>query len=132
MAMGRPKEVENKISELELFRVLRMYPTLEECAGFFDISVKSLTRYIRQHYKLTFDQLRQKKFAATRLKIRKAQIDLALKRDRTMLIWLGKVLLEQVETTKVVQESKVSVDTKNLDGKTMEELAEIYKKVVGS
>lgn len=56
-----------------------------------------IERRIRERYGLTFREYREKKKEPLRISLRKKQIDIALKGNVTMLIWMGKQHLGQTE-----------------------------------
>lgn len=73
-----PKEVE-KLAELHC--------TIQEMADFFNVP--------RETLKYNFRDIITKGKERTKQRLRKAQIELALKGNAVMLIWLGKNLLQQ-------------------------------------
>jgi hypothetical protein len=93
--MARPPKAQESIDKDELEKLMKLYPTIKEASDWFDVSVSSLERYIKANFDLSFDGLRDKSFTRTRIAIKKAQIEKALKGDNTMLIWCGKQYLGQ-------------------------------------
>lgn len=71
--------------------------TRDEIAGRFNISPTTLLRVIEREHKCTFETYAVEKREAGKGRLRSKQFELALKGDKTMLIWLGKQYLGQVE-----------------------------------
>jgi hypothetical protein len=85
--VGRSKTV---IPEEEFLKLARLHCTWKEISDFYDVPVGTLRD--------NFADLYKKGTVETNQRLRKAQLDLALnKHDRVMLIFLGKVLLNQNE-----------------------------------
>ncbi len=111
----------------ELEKLMAFYPSREELANWFECSTQSLDRKIKSHFKCNFEQLRDKRFTKTRIAIKRKQIEVALKGNPTMLIWCGKIMLGQSDTSDAdagdqmsnVREIKLaySVDKKTAEAK---------------
>lgn len=110
--MARPPTESNKIDKDELEKLMKLYPSEQEASDWFGVNPKTLIRFIRKHFKCSFVQLRDKSFTKTKIAIKRAQIDKALKGDNTMLIWVGKQYLDQRE--------KQSHELSGPDGKAIE------------
>lgn len=95
--MARPATESEKINAEELNKLMKLQPSEQEAADWFDVKVKTLARFVRKHFGCSFVQLRDKSFVQTKIAIKRAQIDKALKGDNTMLIWCGKQYLGQAE-----------------------------------
>lgn len=117
--MARPPTESDKIDKAELEKLMRLYPTEQEAADWFGVQFKTMQRYIRKHFGCSFVQLREKSFVRTRVGIKRAQIEKALKGDNTMLIWCGKQYLGQAE--KLEQRSQIT----GKDGGPIETRAEV-------
>ena len=74
----------------EVYKLASLYCNYNEIAEWFDIPVETL--------KYNFKKLIDKGRSSTRQSLRRAQIELALKGNAVMLIWLGKNMLDQQET----------------------------------
>lgn len=101
-----------EIDKPELEKLLKLYVSKKETADWFDCSEKSVERFIKKEYQCTFDALRDKSFVRTKVAIRRAQIEKALKSDNTMLIWCGKQYLGQVDK-QLVQNEDVTIKDKS-------------------
>ena len=110
--MARPAKESAKIDAAELEKLMKLQPSEQEAADWFDVTIKTLQRFINKHYKCSFVQLRDKSFTKTRIAIKRAQIDKALKGDNVMLIWCGKQYLGQRD--------KTSQEISGPDGKPVE------------
>jgi len=84
--IGRNKVV---IPEEQVAELAKLHCTTNEMADFFDVP--------RQTFVDNFRDIITKGRLITKQRLRKAQLDLALKGDRTMLIWLGRTILLQSE-----------------------------------
>jgi hypothetical protein len=84
--IGRNKTV---IPEQQVRELARLHCTNQEMADFFDVKL--------QTFMDNFRDIITKGRLETKQRLRKAQLDLAMKGDRTMLIWLGKNILGQME-----------------------------------
>jgi predicted transcriptional regulator len=74
--------------------------TQSELAEILGITPQSVSEMLHKPaYKDAWERAR----ASTRYKLRRAQIEAALKGDRTMLIWTGKQYLEQRDSPKEVE-----------------------------
>ena len=91
---GRPPIV----IDWDEFDKLCMIQCSEETIAFwFGCSIKTLQRACRAEKGLSFVQYAEQKRDKGRVGLRQKQFDLALKGDRTMLIWLGKQCLNQAD-----------------------------------
>lgn len=97
--MGRPATESAKIDQAELEKLMKFYPSEQEAADWFGVTIKTLTRFIKKHFQCSFVGLRDKSFAKTKIAIKRVQIEKALKGDNTMLIWCGKQYMGQSERT---------------------------------
>lgn len=84
--IGRNKTV---IPEEQVAYLAGIHCTNKEIADFFEVPLQTLVDNFRDI--LTKNRL------ITKQRLRKAQLDLALKGDKTMLIWLGRNMLGQTE-----------------------------------
>ena len=73
----------------EVIALAKLHCTYKEMSDFFGINVETL--------KYNFSDLIAKGRAETKQALRKAQIKLALNGNATMLVWLGKNMLNQSE-----------------------------------
>lgn len=75
--------------------------TRDEIAGFFEVSPDTISRAVKRTYGVDFAAYRDLKGAAGRVSLRRAQYQLALAGNATMLIWLGKQWLAQRDRTEL-------------------------------
>jgi hypothetical protein len=85
--IGRNKTV---IPEEEVAQLSQYHCTNKEMADFYNVPL--------QTFMDNFRDIIDKNRIITKQRLRKAQLDLALKGDRVMLIWLGKNILGQAES----------------------------------
>lgn len=96
--MARPKA---KIDWKKVDSMLMAGCTGTECAAFFGIHEDTLYRACERDQKKGFAAYSQEKRSKGDILLRQAQFDMALKKDRGMLIWLGKNRLGQKDTPDV-------------------------------
>lgn len=89
--MARPKK---EISEKQVMELAAINCSYAEMAAVLDCDESTLTR--------RFAQVIQKGRAQMRMSLKRKQYEVAMTGDRTMLVWLGKVILEQREIKDVV------------------------------
>lgn len=75
------------IEKAKLKALMRLKPTLEDTAAFFECSTKSIQRHIRDEYDLDFVQFREQNMVHTRLSLIRKAIEKAEKGDNVMLIF---------------------------------------------
>lgn len=88
---GPTNEAEFQILE----NLLKIQCSLEECAAYWSVDVKTIQNRIEEWYGMKFSQLAELKRNAGRISIRRVQYQKALKGNIPMLIWLGKQYLGQ-------------------------------------
>jgi hypothetical protein len=81
----------------ELDKLLYIQCTAEECAYFFGCSEDTLGRRIKEKFDITFAEYKKQKGARGRISLRRKQFETALKGNVTMMIWLGKQILNQAD-----------------------------------
>ena len=82
----------------EVYKLACLYCSYQEIADWFNIP--------RETLKYNFRDLIQKGYNSTKQGLRRAQIDVAMKGNVTMLIWLGKQMLNQSENPIDSQETQ--------------------------
>lgn len=92
--MGRKRI---NIDKAEFEKLCRMQCTEAEISGFFEVSQDTILRWCQRTYKKTFEEVFAEKRAGGKPSLRRAQYDLAMSGNPTMLIWLGKQWLGQCE-----------------------------------
>ena len=81
---GRPRA---KIDAVQVGKLAEMGCTTEEIGEWFNVDGSTIRR--------NFGHVVRQAKAKTKVKLRNAQLETALKGDKTMLVWLGKQLLSQ-------------------------------------
>jgi hypothetical protein len=116
--MPRPlKEIDAKQFE----KLCGLQCTKLEICGWFDITDKTLESWCKRTYGKGFSETFEEKRAAGKISLRRAQYELALKGNATMLIWLGRNYLGQSEDVTV--KANVALDDDGLS-KSLREMAE--------
>lgn len=89
MSHGRPVK---EIDLIQLKDLMRLYPSLEETAGWFSCSVDTISRYIRTKEGMTFAEFRGRYMATTKLGLKRVAIARAMEGDSKMLTFCLKNL----------------------------------------
>lgn len=92
--MGRPVIT---IDWDQFEKLCQVHCTLEEIAGIFSCSSDTIERRVVEKYGRIFAEVFKEKSALGKLSLRRKQFELAQKGDKTMLVWLGKQFLGQVD-----------------------------------
>jgi hypothetical protein len=71
--------------------------TLTEIASHFDCSEDTIERAVKREKRVGFAEYYRQKAGAGAIALRRKQFQVAMSGDRTMLIWLGKQMLGQVD-----------------------------------
>jgi hypothetical protein len=90
-----PKTIELNWDEFE--KLCQIHCTLQEIAGWFKCSPDTIERRCMDSFGRTFREVHAEKSATGKISIRRKQYQLAMEGDKTMLVWLGKQVLGQVE-----------------------------------
>lgn len=88
---GRPRK---EISTEHFKKLCELQCTLEEIAGFFDVSIDTVERWCKRELKMNFAEAFKKHSAAGKISLRRYQFELA-KKHAGMAIFLGKNWLGQ-------------------------------------
>lgn len=94
MRTGRPRK---QIDKSQFESLCGIQCTIEEVCQFFECDEVTLNRWCKETYKMTFSQVFKAKRGVGKISLRRAQYQLALKGNSSMLIWLGKQYLDQAE-----------------------------------
>ncbi len=106
MAGGRPhKEIDKKQFE----NLCRIQCTRDEICAFLEVSDKTLTAWCKRTYGKSFSAIFSEKRGLGKISLRRAQYEKAMEGNPTMLIWLGRQYLGQVD------QPEDSVDTEDTD-----------------
>lgn len=89
---GRPP---TPIDASKLDVMMQYGATCSEVANEFNCSEDAIVRYIKRNYKMNYAEYSHKKKGSVRMRLRTKQVELALKGNIPMLIWLGKNILGQ-------------------------------------
>ena len=93
---GRPPKA---IDWAAVNRLCGMFATEQEIASWCSCSVDTLARACKSEKGVTFAEYYEQKSANGHISLRRKQLQLALKGNVVMLIWLGKQHLGQLERT---------------------------------
>lgn len=106
--MGRPKIFDDE-KDKQLRAILRLKPTLVDCAAFFDVDPSTIERYINRQYNCTYAEFRDQNMVHTRFSLIRKAIQKAEGGDNVMLIfclknlcgWTDKVETQEDQTVQV-------------------------------
>jgi len=107
--IGRDKIV---VPEEQVLELAKLHSTNQEMADFFGVKLQTFVD--------NFRDIITKGRLITKQRLRKAQLDLALKGDRTMLIWLGRNMLGQSDNPINSDSTKVLPWLDELDDSSQE------------
>ena len=110
---GRPKFV---IDYKKLDAMCAIQCTGEECAAILDVSYEHLNNQLKKDGKGGFLDYFKQKSANGKMSLRRKQFDLASSGNPTMLIWLGKQWLSQVDKQEVEHSGEVVNFNMNFGG----------------
>ncbi len=107
--MGRPPI---EIDWVMFDKLCGIQCTLLEIAAMFDCSDDTIENKVKEKYGVTFSEYFALKRGTGKASLRRRQYELAMSGNPTMLIWLGKQYLGQVDKQEVnqTQELKVVID----------------------
>ena len=94
--IGRDKIV---VPEEQVLELAKLHSTNQEMADFFGAKLQTFVD--------NFRDIITKGRLVTKQRLRKAQLDLAMNGDRTMLIWLGRNILSQSDNPINTSEEKI-------------------------
>jgi len=129
--MARPSI---EIDEKKLKSLMRLKPTLEDTAAFFECSGRTIERFIRENFEITFFEFRERYMVHTRLNIVRKAIQKAENGDNVMLIFCLKNLCgwrdkAEGEEQKVIVNNFTSKSDEELDQRIGELTQEIQGRV---
>jgi len=95
---GRPRI---PIDWKEFSKLCELQCTEEEIASWFDLSIETLNQAVKRKYNKTFMEIFAKKRGKGKIALRRKQMQVAMKGDRTLLVWLGKNYLNQADKQEI-------------------------------
>ena len=93
------KQNHDKWDEFE--KLCQIQCTIQEISYFFGMTNETIQTRVKEHYNETFSVIFNQKKEVGRISLRRMQMQVALKGNPTMLIWLGKQHLEQKDQANV-------------------------------
>lgn len=103
---GRPRiNIDLKGAE----KLASLHCTGEEIAGFFDINYDTLLKIIKREYKMGFSEWYKRYSAKGKVSLRRKQFEVAMSGNATMLVWMGKQVLEQSDKTEEKIDSSAEI-----------------------
>jgi hypothetical protein len=95
---GRPKK---SIDFDALEKLCNIQCTAEEIASYFEISVDTLDRHIKERFGIGFAEYFAQNRGKGKISLRRAQFQSAISGNTTMLVWLGKNWLSQTDKQEI-------------------------------
>lgn len=89
--MGRPILIDDD-KDRQLRGILRLKPTLKDCAAFLEVHPDTVEKHIRKKYKMTFSEFRTENMVHTRFSLIRTAIKQAENGNTAMLIFCLKNL----------------------------------------
>jgi hypothetical protein len=105
--MGRPKI---EINQTVFDTVIQLPLTKADIAGCCAVSEDTIERYVKSRFETTFAVLHEQKKHTFRKNILGKQYEMAMKGDRTLLIWLGKQYLNQADKVETKQDVSLKAE----------------------
>lgn len=103
-----------KIDIEKLKAFMRMKPTLEDTAAFFEVNPRTIERFIRDNFDLTFVEFRAQNMVHTRHALIRTALRKAIeKEDNTMLIFCLKNMCGWADKFEHIADIKAKVSNKN-------------------
>lgn len=109
MPVGRPIK---QIDKAQFEKLCGLQCTLEELCCYFDCDNKTLEKWCKKTYKMNFSDIFKIKKGNGKISLRRKQFEVAMSGNPTMLIWLGRNILNQTD--------KIEVDVSTIDDTTRE------------
>jgi len=118
--MARPRK---EINWDEFDKLCQIQCTQVEIANWFECSVDTIDRAVKREQEMGFAEYFEQKASKGKISLRRQQWQLALKGDKTMLIWLGKQHLEQRDknSSELSGPDGKPIETKNISDLSDEE-----------
>lgn len=111
MPRGRPKK---QIDKAQFEKLCGLQCTLEEFCCYFDCNTDTLESWCKRTYKKNFSEVFKLKKGSGKISLRRKQFEVAMAGNPTMLIWLGRNMLNQTD--------KIEIDVSTIDDNTREEV----------
>lgn len=110
----------------EFDKLCHIQCSLREIASWFDCSEDTIENRVKQTHGIKFSEYFEQKRGRGKIALRRKQYDIAMRGDKTLLIWLGKQYLGQAD--KIEQKIDQVLD---LSAATDEELSLKIAAIVG-
>lgn len=100
---GRP---EKQIDKEQFEKLCGLQCTIEEFCCYFDCTDKTLAKWCKKTYGCGFSEVFNIKKGAGKISLRRKQFEVAIAGNPTMLIWLGRNMLNQTDRIDLAVEDK--------------------------
>ena len=95
--------------------------TLNEIAAWFECSIDTIENKVKEAHGVKFSDYYDQKRGRGKVSLRRKQWNVAMKGDKTMLIWLGKQYLSQSDKIEVEETSELVTNFEKDESSTTKE-----------
>lgn len=113
------------INDAQLRALMRLKPSLEDTAAFFECHRDTISDYVKRHYQCSFPTFREENMVHTRFELIRTAIDKAKKGDNIMLIFCLKNMCGWSDKREKVEDDEEIQKYKNM---TTDELLKLVQK----
>jgi hypothetical protein len=124
MATGRPPA---DIDKVKLKGLMRLKPTLEDTAAFFEVHPSTIERFIKSEFGLRFAEFRDQNMVHTRFNLIRKAIQKAEGGDNVMLIFCLKNLCQWKDRYQDEEQKTTNIQVNNDVKLTEEQAKELIK-----
>lgn len=114
-----------KIDPEQLEALMRLKPTLEDTAAFFKCNARTIERFIRDNFDLTFVEFRQQNMVHTRLQLIREAIKQANSGNTAMLIFCLKNLCNWTDKVDVTTDPIQTFNLRYAINKKQKEMIDV-------
>ena len=93
----------------KVYKLMALHCTQEEIAGMMDIDIATLDYRIKHELDTTYTELFSKKSAEGKMSVRRRQYVAAMEGNPTMLVWIGKQWLKQVDKQEISTNQPINI-----------------------
>lgn len=101
--MARPRK---ELNWDEVDKLCAIQATRREIASWFDVDEKTIEARCEQDQGMSFSMYFEQKAGAGKISLRRKQFEVAMNGNVTMLIWLGKNLLDQKDKQEITTDDE--------------------------
>jgi len=110
--LGRPR-IDINWSQFD--KLCGLQCTLREISSYFDCSEDTIENRCKEEHDMLFSEYYAQKAGKGKVSLRRKQFDVAMAGNNTMLIWLGKQYLGQMDKQETKIDNTIKINEVNLD-----------------